>query len=128
MKYISIDGDDIGRKITHYYLINNESELKDFSKNLCKVTDEISKYLLMINCNIIFSAADGIVASFDKNLDINKLFEKIQEIESFGITFSAGVGNNLQEAYIALLYSKSKGKNCITNFLDIKKNEELNYV
>ena len=112
MKYISIDGDDIGRKITHYYLTNNESELKKFSKNLCKVTDEISKYLLMINCNIIFSAADGIVASFNKNLDINKLFEKIQEIESFGITFSAGVGNNLQETYMALLYSKSKGKNC----------------
>jgi predicted DNA repair protein MutK len=127
LKYISIDGDDIGRKITHYYLTNNETKLKEFSKNLCRVTDEISKYLLIINCNIVFSAADGIVASFDKNLDINKLFKKIQEIESFEITFSAGVGDTLQEAYMALLYSKSKGKNCITSYLDIK-NEELNYV
>ncbi len=123
MNYISIDGDDIGRQITKYYLTNNEQELKKFSKNLCKVTEQISNYLIEMNCSIVFSAADGIVASFKDNMDIDKLFCNIQQVDSYGITFSAGVGNSLQEAYIALLHSKSNGKNCLTLFSKIENRE-----
>jgi hypothetical protein len=113
LKYISIDGDDIGRKITSYYLSNNIIDLKEFSSALKISTDGISIFLSSVGFDILFCAADGVVASIDSEVSFEKLFEEIGKLAPEEVTFSAGVGENLREAYIALMSAKSNGKNTL---------------
>ncbi|MDP2560763.1 mCpol domain-containing protein [Psychrobium sp. 1_MG-2023] len=116
MKYISIDGDDIGRKITSCYLNNDENKLQLISHDLENVTLAIADYLIDNGFSIVFRAADGVVASTTNECNFSKIFSDISSLHSNGITFSAGVGESLREAYIALLNAKSSGKNCLSCF------------
>jgi GGDEF domain-containing protein len=53
-------------------------------------------------------------------MNFHDLFKKIQELSPKKMYFSAGVGDSLRNAYIALLNSKSNGKNSITIFNNIR--------
>lgn len=117
--YIAIDGDDVGRKITSSYLSNSEEKLAHISNKLNKTTREISNMLLSNGFEIIFQAADGVTAKTDNDANLNIVFDKIKSYSFDGITFSAGVGASLREAYVALLNSKSNGKNMISIYKDI---------
>ncbi|HBC3912524.1 MULTISPECIES: mCpol domain-containing protein [Vibrio harveyi group] len=119
MKYISIDGDDVGRIITSYYLSNDEKKLESVSEQLEVMTVGIAELLSEKGFNIIFRAADGVVAKIEADCDFTELFNTIRSINSSDITFSAGVGNSLRESYIALLSSKSNGKNKISIYSHI---------
>lgn len=125
MKYISIDGDDIGRKITSYYLSNSCNNLKELSSSLKISTEKISSHLTSLGFTIIFCAADGVVAEIKTKMDFKMLFHEISHLAPEGITFSAGVGSSLREAYIALMSAKSNGKGCLHEYaaLDSEKIE-----
>ncbi|HIF9085671.1 mCpol domain-containing protein [Photobacterium damselae] len=116
MKYISIDGDDVGRKITSYYLSNDQNGLEELSYSLKATTKIISMKLQEHGFDIIFCAADGVVASTKKDIDMRFLFSEIKKISAGEITFSAGSGSSLREAYIALTSAKSNGKNCLHDY------------
>lgn len=123
MKYITIDGDDIGQRITSAYLQNDLSKLIRINEIVREKTDSIASYLKSHGFVIIFCAADGVAAhSGQENLDFARLFNEIQTIAAVELSFSAGVGKDLREAYIALLSAKSSGKGCLHNFADMKKN------
>ncbi len=113
MKYITIDGDDIGRQITAKYLSNDESGLRDISSILNNSVKKISVLLEREGFSVIFCAADGVLAKTDKEVDFYSLFLQIQTCGLNGLTFSAGVGDSLSKAYVALLESKCNGKNMI---------------
>lgn len=109
MKYIYLDGDDIGLKIEKCFMTNDENGLKTVNDEVNNTIVQITEYLQQIESEIIFSGADGIIfkkaefnaeqiTSFIKRLKIN-------------ITFSMGIGNSLREAFLALRYAKSNGKN-----------------
>jgi hypothetical protein len=119
LKYISIDGDDIGRKITSFYLSNNIKQLKVFSSSLKLSTENISAYLTRLGFEILFCAADGVVASIDSEVSFSAIFKQISELAPKGVTFSAGVGRNLREAYIALMWAKSNGKNSLHHYYEL---------
>ncbi len=116
MKYISIDGDDVGRKITSLYLSNNETGLSEISLALKLSTKEISRKLEKYGFGVIFCAADGVVASIDKHVDMNCIFKEIQTLAPKGMTFSAGAGSSLRESYMALISAKCNGKNCLHEY------------
>ena len=118
MKYISIDGDDVGRKITSCYLSNDQQRLELISSKLEEITVGIAELLSSKGFDIIFRAADGVVAKTDKHCDFTEIFTIINSIKTSDITFSAGVGSSLREAYIALLSSKCNGKNQISIYSD----------
>ncbi|WP_444940264.1 mCpol domain-containing protein [Microbulbifer sp. ZKSA004] len=120
LKYISIDGDDVGRKITSCYLNNDEDKLHSVSKQLEESTKKIADLLLSRGFDVIFSAADGVVARTESDCNFEEIFLCICSCSSIGITFSAGVGTSLREAYIALLNSKSNGKNQLSHFDTLK--------
>ena len=129
MKYISIDGDDIGRKITSYYLSNSSKELRNLSLAMKASTENISRKLDALGFDIIFCAADGVVAATDLEIDFNALFKDVGNLAPEGVTFSAGVGENLKEAYVALISAKSNGKNCLHHYVDMKShNLEIKHV
>lgn len=116
MKYISIDGDDVGRKITACYLSNDRNGLAVLSQSLQASTKAISIRLEEYGFEVIFCAADGVVASTELDVDLKSTFSEIREISPDGVTFSAGSGANLRESYIALLSAKSNGKNCLHEY------------
>lgn len=120
--YIAIDGDDTGRKIAACYLNNEEAALARTSELLKQVTFDISHLLSSSGFDIIFCAADGVAARTKRSkCDLTTLFARLQGLAPHGLTFSAGVGDTLQEAYIALLNAKSSGKNKLCCFSDMKQ-------
>jgi len=125
MEYITIDGDDIGRKITSCYIGNDVERLQVVSQSLKTSTTNISDLLTSRGFNIVFCAADGVVASIEgMSIDFLGLFESINHLAPEGMSFSAGVGNNLREAYVALLAAKSSGKNCLCQYFEIISSDD----
>lgn len=120
LKYISIDGDDVGRKITSCYIGNDEEKLNMLSKQIEVSTIRIANLLESKGFYVIFRAADGVVARTNSSCDFEDLFLMISSCFTNEITFSAGVGSSLREAYVALLNSKSNGKNQLSNFDALK--------
>jgi hypothetical protein len=121
LEYITIDGDDVGRKITASYLGNDEVGLRLLSHELETTTKKIAELLENFGFNVIFCAADGVAASCDNYPDFEDVFNGIQELTPNSINFSAGVGSNLKDAYIALLDAKSNGKNQLCNHSKIER-------
>lgn len=119
MKYITIDGDDIGQKIAAAYLTNNTAELVRVNDLVQERTHFIAEFLRLEGFAIHFCAADGVTASIAYDFDVDQISAKIEKIADSEITFSAGVGNSLREAYIALLFAKSSGKNKFCEFGEI---------
>ncbi|CAH6812958.1 hypothetical protein CWO33_23885 [Vibrio splendidus] len=116
MNYITIDGDDIGRRITSCYLNADEKGLKDISLGLKAAVENVADLLKSNGFEVIFCAADGVLAKTHAEVDYEMLFSEIQSCSTLNITFSAGVGDTLQSAYVALLDSKSSGKNQIKKY------------
>lgn len=118
--YIVIDGDDSGRKIAACYINNDEIRLRQISDDLERATLSISDLLIRTGFRILFRAADGVAAVTQSNINWRDMFEKIRKGSPNGFTFSAGVGNNLHEAYVALLNAKCLGKDRLSHFDDIE--------
>lgn len=116
MIYISIDGDDVGQKITSFYLKNNSKGLTELSQSLQISTKKISSTLEEHGFSVIFCAADGVVASTELAVDLNSIFNEIRTLAAQGLSFSAGAGSSLRESYIALTSAKSNGKNCLHEY------------
>lgn len=119
MHYISIDADDVGRRITSCYLGNDEVGLRELSLFLEKQTELISNYLISCGFRIIFCAGDGVVGSTVGEHDYAKIFEAVRRLSTGNVTYSAGVGSSLREAYVALVSAKSNGKNRLHHYSDL---------
>ena len=117
--YISIDGDDIGRKLAQCFLTNDEVKLKETSEVLDHATNQIAELLTKHGFEIVFCAADGITARKDHPIDFEQLFARIRELAPNSLSYSAGVGDTLRESFIALLSSKCSGKNKLTEHIAI---------
>ena len=116
MNYITIDGDDIGQKITSAYLSNNVTELIRVNDLVQDKTEQIAAFLKSQGFEIIFCAADGVAATIKSEIDVEYLYSQIQRISGNELSFSAGAGNSLREAYVALLSAKSSGKGKLQSF------------
>lgn len=119
MTYISIDGDDVGRKITSYYLSNNCKGLIELSQSLQASTKKISLLLESHGFEVVFCAADGVVAFTELTINLKLIFKEIVKLANNGITFSAGTGSSLRESYVALTSAKSNGKNCLHEYSNL---------
>ncbi|MFV0336001.1 MAG: mCpol domain-containing protein [Tropicimonas sp.] len=111
MIYISIDGDDIGRRVVAQHLSNDAKGLSDFVALVHDKVVQIGQLLTVAGYTVIFCAADGVVAH-KASVDMASTVELYSEIQAIGgkdLTFSAGVGESLREAYVALLSAKSNG-------------------
>ena len=120
MKFVTIDGDDIGQKITSAYLTNNAKELVRVNDLVQEKTKSIAHFLKSQGFEILFCAADGVAGSICSEFDKNIIFSQIKKIAEQEISFSVGVGTTLREAYIALLSAKSSGKGRLHDFSDME--------
>ncbi|MEN5023222.1 mCpol domain-containing protein [Pantoea agglomerans] len=112
MVYVTIDGDDVGQKISASYLFNKVDELIEINKLVNLSTLYISKKLESYGFEIIFRAADGVAGTIhNDSIDLRTIFRDIQNIPCNDITFSMGSGSTLKDSYVALITAKSNGKN-----------------
>lgn len=111
MMYAYIDGDDIGLRIEHSFMNNDEITLKEVNDNVKLIVEKITKYLIENNSKIIFSGADGIICKSDI-IEPEKIIDFIR-INSKDISFSIGIGKCLKDAFLALRYAKSSGKDIV---------------
>ncbi|CQH27698.1 mCpol domain-containing protein [Yersinia enterocolitica] len=112
MIYVTIDGDDVGQKISASYLFNNVDELIKINELVNGATLEISDILAKNGFEVIFRAADGVAGRIESDsIELNKIFNQIKVIPCGNITFSMGSGRSLKDSYIALITAKSNGKN-----------------
>ena len=116
MKYITIDGDDIGQKIASSYLKNDENELIRTNDLVQEKTAKIADYLKSQGFSLLFCAADGVAGSCSYAFKNDEIFEEVKRIAGAELSFSAGVGETLRDSYIALLSAKSSGKSRLHDF------------
>lgn len=117
MKYITIDGDDVGQKIASAYFRNDESELTRVNDLVCSTTQAIADFLKAQGFTVMFCAADGVAGyCYDPAPDDEFLFKSISDLVRSELKFSVGIGRDLRESYIALLSAKSNGKGRLHNF------------
>lgn len=112
MVYVTIDGDDVGQRISVAYLFNNVDELIKINNLVDVATLEISKILAEYGFKIIFRAADGVAGTIDNDsIVLSEVFNNIQRTARNEITFSMGSGSTLKDSFVALITAKSNGKN-----------------
>lgn len=120
MKYITIDGDDIGQKISACYFRNDSQALLNLNKSVESIIQKVAHFLAGQGFEVIFSAADGVAAYSNSPIHSNEtLYLEISRIGGRQLTFSVGVGSTLRESYIALLVSKSNGKARLTTYSEL---------
>lgn len=116
-KYITVDGDDVGQKIASAYIKNDSSELVRINELVCEATIKISDFLTVHGFVILFCAADGVAGFCNEKAPSDEfIFESIKSLVGSELKFSAGVGKDLRESYVALLSAKSSGKGRLHNF------------
>lgn len=120
MNYITVDGDDVGQKITSAYLKNNVVELIRVNNLVQAKTRQIADYLKSQGFEIIFCAADGVAGVTESKIDTKYIYSEIKRIAEHELSFSVGVGGTLRDAYVALLCAKSSGKAQLQNFKDME--------
>nr|WP_208623374.1 mCpol domain-containing protein [Proteus terrae] len=82
MIYVTIDGDDVGQKITSSYLSNDVKKLILINEYVNSTTSKISEILVYNGFTIIFCAADGVAGcSFDDTINIGLIYKYIQKLQ-----------------------------------------------
>jgi hypothetical protein len=108
MMYAYIDGDDIGLKIENSFMENDEERLKYINELVKKTIKEISLELESQDYKLIFGGADGIICKKEV-IQLKELLFYLRG-KTKELTFSFGVGMSLRDAFLALRYAKSSGK------------------
>lgn len=116
MYFVYIDGDDIGLGIERSFMENDEVSLSLINKDMNNITRLVSDFLVNVGFSVLFLGADGIICK-GENINIVDLSAFIKKT-SHGFTFSIGVGGNLRDAFLALRYAKSIGKDTNVLFMN----------
>jgi len=114
MMYAYIDGDDIGLRIEKCLMTNDDGGLRLINQAVTDAIQQLTKDLTSKGFEVIFSGADGVIVRVAE-LDIEHL-QSIILASRRSFSFSAGIGESLQEAFVALRYAKANGKNGVAVF------------
>ena len=112
MKYVGIDGDNIGSKIELYFLEDSEESIQVFSEIVGKTIRLVASQLEELGMKIIFCGGDSILCRADE-IDTVKLRDILTVEAKNEIRFSVRVGETMKQAYMALKYAKTSGKDRI---------------
>ncbi len=118
MKYIGIDGDNIGSRLELGFLQNREEDIKLISQKVDRAISVMAEMLQSLGMEVIFFSGDSLLCK-GENLDTDVLIQLI-ESQSITFNFSAGVGNTLRDTYLALKYAKTSGKGRVVIFEDLE--------
>lgn len=121
--FFAVDGDDVGRRLEYYMLLNDSHSLTSFSNAYKSAMNWLEEELVnKFGATVLFSGGDNLLACVRKEEDSMKKFEelRINFSKKSESTISAGLGLSLQEAYFALKLAKATGKNRICDFQELQ--------
>ncbi len=127
--FISVDANDIGKKIENLILNEKKEELSAFSNTVSGNITDIAKCIEASGSEVIMAGGDNILAVIDsKKTDM--VLRKISEINACeSVIFSVGLGNSMTNSYLALKYAKVTKDFAImydgTDFKQIFKGDKL---
>lgn len=116
MIYFYIDGDDVGLRIEHSLLTNDEDGLKQINSDVTSKIERLTDSLARLRCEIIFSGADGVIGKTTPE-SVDAVHDCVRS-QNDTLTFSIGIGDCLRDAFAALRFAKANGKNGMATLVD----------
>ena len=110
--YISIDGNDIGKRLEGLILSGELEELLDFSSKITCLIETIEQYIIKQGGKCFLRGGDNIFAYVTQD-KVQVIVNYINSLTTEDILFSIGIGNDVLDAYLALKYAKSMKRGCI---------------
>lgn len=122
--YIAADGDDVGRKIEFFIVMDQIDLLSDFfNKYQAAMIWFAEKLSREFGADIILNGGDSLLAKLQSNEAVlNELENLRSEFFNFSQrTISVGIGDSPRQAFFALKLAKAIGKNRIEVFQEYLK-------
>ncbi len=119
---ISIDGNNIGKRVERYILNEELDDLSEFSNSLILYLDTLKKIIETYGGIVYMSGGDNILARV-KDSNVKDIISKIVKIKPpNNTTFAIGIGNTAHLAYLALAHRKaSQSKRFEVTYCKIEK-------
>ncbi len=115
MRYIGLDGDNIGRLVESYFIENNVSKLVEFSRNVVRALDEIRIMGEHNGADVLFCTGDSILLYGDIDVSFGTEMLEVFHRET-GKTASVGIGQNMANTYLGLKLAKSRGGGQVVHY------------
>jgi hypothetical protein len=107
MKFIAMDGDDVGNLLRDRIIANDVIGIETLSKNLSEYFKELCALLSAKNYIVVLCAGDSLLAYKELDEVSPNLFA---ELPLGPCTISIGIGETPEYAYLALQLAKARGK------------------
>ena len=110
--FMSIDGNNIGKRLEQYILSERFDELKSFSDRVSTSVSDLSRFVFEIGGKVLMSGGDNLLATVPRNecCSLKCFFDGIQ---SRDLSFSMGIGHNARASFLALKYAKATEAACV---------------
>lgn len=111
--FLAADGDDVGRKIEFFIVMNQVESLSSFFNDFQAAMLWLSDILEdEFSAKIIFTGGDNLLAEFQsENIQLDRLEKvRVEFSDRSKATLSFGIGSNPRQAYFALKLAKASGK------------------
>lgn len=106
--YLAIDGDDVGRAVERLIVLASAQEVSAFSRQVSDAMETIVLRIQALGAIVVMQGGDSILAELAE-LPLEDL-EQLIRVEPPAVTFSAGIGQTMSEAFLALKLAKAAGK------------------
>lgn len=106
--FLAIDGDDIGRAVERLIVLATADEVAAFSQAVDAALDDITQRIEERGALVILRGGDSLLAEMPEIRP-----EEIEQLlagASGTLTFSAGTGGTMRNAFLALKLAKASGK------------------
>lgn len=114
--YLSIDGDDIGRRLEYLLLTNQVEALERFSLSFREAFNWLTEKLIeQLNARPIFFGGDNLLAVMETRPKLKVELDSLSKgfLNRSECTLSIGLGASPVQSYVALKLAKASGKNRI---------------
>lgn len=116
MKYLAINGDDVGQKIGGAIAADDEEGLQSASSAVRSGHEMLEQWIAQVGGQVVTTSGDeGIYKLPEESLsDIESIKQQYEELT--GHTATIGIGSSMSEASKALIYGKLNDKNQIVEY------------
>lgn len=112
LRFISIDGNNIGKRIEQYILSEQFDALRSFSDCVSTAISKVSHFIVGLGGTVLMSGGDNLLATVPQN-ECHSIIRFLTQIQTKGIPFAMGIGHNARASFLALKYAKATESNCI---------------
>ena len=106
--FISIDGDNIGKKLEKFIFLGDIHGLNKFSCTISTKVQSLSTLITELGGEVHIAAGDNLLASISEHSS-DKVLLSVKKINTQEFAFSVGFSQDIKACYLALKYAKTLG-------------------